>query len=74
MVFGDVAGGVAPDEGEVRTGLEDDGTDEEIAQGGIGAARFAEREFHEAAVAHGGAEKSEKTFAGSVSRIHAAGM
>ena len=56
VIFGDVARGVAPDEGEVRAGFERDGANEEIAQGCVGSAGFAESEFHQCAIEHGFAQ------------------
>jgi hypothetical protein len=63
-VFRDVARGVAIDEGELRTGLQDDGTDEEIVERGVAAAVFAKGELHEGAFCEGSAEKREEAFAG----------
>lgn len=66
VILGDVASGMAGDEGEVRAGLERDGADENILERGVGArrGRFTEREFHEGAIGEGGAEDSEEAFAG----------
>ena len=52
-VLGDVLGGVAPNEAEVRTGLELDGPHREIFKRGIRAAVFTEGQFDQLIVGDG---------------------
>ncbi len=73
VVLGHVAGGVPPDQGQVRTGLQRDGPDEEVFQGGIGPAVLAEGELHEGAVLHGGAEQAQEPGAVVGGRVHLRG-
>jgi hypothetical protein len=65
-ISGDVARGVAPDEGQVRTGLQRDRADEEILQRGVGGgdAGFAKGEFDEGAGGDGSGEEGEEAVAG----------
>ena len=64
-IFRDVARRVAVNECEMRAGLERDRADENILERGVGAAVFAESEFHERAVADGGVKQTEEAFARS---------
>lgn len=69
VVLGDVTGGVAPDEREMRAGFERDWANEEVAQRRIGSAWFAERELHKGRVVDGGTKEIEEAVAG-VGRRH----
>ena len=64
VILGHITRGVTPEKGEVRARLQRDRTDKQIPQGGVDAAIFAQREFHERAVGHGGAEQIEEAVEG----------
>jgi hypothetical protein len=64
VVFRDVAGGVPPDEREVGTAFEGDGTDEQVFERGVGTAVFTQGELRERSVTEGSSEQIEKTIAG----------
>ena len=62
-VFGDVAGGVAPDEAEMRSAFKCDGANEDVLQRGVsgGLPGFAEGEFFEGAASDVFDEERDKS-------------
>ncbi len=64
VVLGHVAGRVAPDEGEARAGPERHRADEEVAEGRIRSAVFAEGELGQGPSLHGLAQEVEEAVAG----------
>ena len=63
VVLRDIAGGVTPEEREMRAGLQGDRPHEKILQGSVGAAIFSEGEFDQGTVTQRGAEQIEETVA-----------